>query len=64
MLDNALQQTGWSGVTVTEQNWRALLRERLAAADWDRVISDVEPFLAPGTELALLAREHILQVIG
>jgi predicted nucleotidyltransferase component of viral defense system len=64
MLNNAMQQTGWPGSALTEHTWRSVLRERLAAADWDRVVADVQPFLAPGTDPDLLTRQHVLGVLG
>ncbi|MBN1641808.1 MAG: nucleotidyl transferase AbiEii/AbiGii toxin family protein [Anaerolineae bacterium] len=63
MLNNALQQTGGSFGTLTDQSWRAALRDRLVAADWDQVVGDVEPFLAQGASADLLSRERVLRTI-
>ncbi len=64
MLNNALQQTGWSGAPLTEETWRPAVRARLHGAEWEQVVADVRPFLAPGASLELLTRENLLHVIG
>jgi len=63
LLGNALQQTGWTGETPTERNWRKLLAARLHELDWDQVHADVAPFLASGTSLELLNRNGLLRLI-
>jgi predicted nucleotidyltransferase component of viral defense system len=63
LLNNALEQTGWGGGYVHEDNWRDLIRERLEAAVWDQVVNDVRPFLEPGAHLELLTRENVLRVL-
>jgi hypothetical protein len=64
MLNNALLQTGWSGALLTEETWRLAVRARLHGAEWEQVLADVRPFLAPGANLELLTRENLLYVIG
>jgi len=63
LLNNALQQTGWGGAPLTERNWRATVRNRLQALAWDRVVTDVRPFLQPSVNLDLLTLENVLQVL-
>ncbi len=63
LLNNALEQTDWSGNTLTEQSWREVISQHLHTLAWDRVISDVHPFLEPRTDSALLTRENVLQVL-
>lgn len=63
MLNNALEQTGWEGTSLTKGNWRAAVRDRLADASWKRVVDDVRPFLEPRADLALLSYENVMQVI-
>lgn len=64
MLNNALRQTGWRGAPLTGETWRAAVRSRLQQAEWQKVVADVRPFLAPGANLELLTRENLMQVLG
>ena len=63
LLQNALEQTGWTGPPVTTTNWRALARERLKSAPWERVVDDVRPFLEPGTALDLLTPANLMRLL-
>jgi len=63
LLNNALRQTEWSGPDLTERNWRELVGRRLDAVVWDRVIPDVEPFLAPSGNVRLLTRENLMRLL-
>jgi hypothetical protein len=63
MLNNALQQTGWEGPTLMERNWRAVVRDRLQEASWDRVVDDVRPFLEPRADPSILSYENVMQVL-
>lgn len=60
LLNNALQQTGWSGELMTPATWRAAVRGRLATVEWERVAADVAPFLEPG---AVLPTKSLLQQV-
>lgn len=64
LLNNALQQTGWAGPTLSESNWRAVLQERLETLDWKAVADDVRPFLERPTEEALLSYDHLKRLIN
>lgn len=64
MLNNALQQTGWTGGVLTEDNWRAVVRRRLQAVAWERVGADVRPLLEPSADHGILTRENLLRVLG
>lgn len=63
MLNNALQQTGWEGPSLTDGSWQAVVRDRLADASWERVVDDVRPFLEPRADLALLSYRNVRQVL-
>ena len=63
LLNNALQQTGWQGEPLIEDNWREAVRQRLQAVRWDQVVSDVRPFLEPSTDPALLTQENLMRVL-
>jgi hypothetical protein len=39
-------QTGWRSPTLTDENWCAVLQERLQNVSWLAVVDDVRPFLA------------------
>jgi len=64
LLNNALAQTGWGEGTLTSENWRAVVRTRIAGLDWARVVEDVRPFLEQPAEVAMLTRENILALLA
>ena len=64
LLNNALRQTGWTGVALTEQNWRETVRARLETVAWDRAVADVRPFLDPSASPDIVTRENVLSVLG
>jgi hypothetical protein len=64
LLNNALQQTGWSGQPLNEDTWRAEVRKRLETIDWQPAVNDVRPFLEPGADPNLLTRENLLRLLG
>ena len=63
LLNAALEQSGWSGPQLTKVSWKKVVRERIAAMKWERVTSDVAPFLEVGTELAVLTRDNLLRLL-
>jgi hypothetical protein len=63
LLNNALQQTSWSGTPLTGKTWREAVRERLSTISWDEAVADVRPFLEPGADAALLTRENLLSLL-
>lgn len=64
LLNNALQQTDWASVPLTEHNWREMVRNQLQTLAWDQVVADVRPFLEPSAHLDLLTLENVTQVLG
>ena len=64
MLNNALQQTGWTGDSLTPRNWREMVRDRLQRVAWEGVVADVRPFLGPDANLDLMTLENVLRVLG
>jgi hypothetical protein len=64
LLNNALEQTGWEGPALDAASWRSVVRDRVAALDWPAVARDVEPFLEPGSAVALFGRESLLEMIA
>jgi hypothetical protein len=63
LLNNALQQTDWAGSPLTAHNWRAIVRNRLQTLAWDRVLTDVRPFLEPSADPGLLTLENVIKVL-
>jgi hypothetical protein len=55
LLNNALQQTGWSGPAVTDRNWTELVATRLASVNWKLAQQDVAPFLERRQDVDLVA---------
>jgi len=63
LLNNALAQTGWTGESLTDSNWRTVLRDRLQKLQWENVVNDVRPFIEPVVNLEILTRENLLRLV-
>ena len=63
LLNNALQQTGWAGASLTGHNWRDVVRNRLQTLTWEQVVADVSPFLGSSADLALLTLKNVMRVL-
>lgn len=63
LLNNALHQTGWEGRPLSEKSWRKAVRDKLNTVAWDRVESDVRPFLMPGSAPEILTRANLLRLL-
>lgn len=63
-LRSALDQTGYGGPDLTETNWRSVVAQRVEKADWDAVLSDVEPFLLRQSDLKAFRRDLLLTELG
>jgi len=63
LLNHALAQTGWRGPTLTDENWCAVLHERLQNVSWLGVVDDVRAFLEPSVSADLLTRENLLRAL-
>ena len=63
LLSNALHQTAWTGDPLGEENWRDIVRQRVATFDWARVIADVRPFLEREAGIGILTRENVLRLL-
>ena len=64
LLNNALQQTGWTGGVLREDTWRPAVRNLLQTVAWDQAVSDVRPFLETGANPHLLTQENMLRLLG
>lgn len=63
LLNNALDQTGWQGGMLTQDNWRERVRERLNLFAWTNIQADVRPFIEPGFDLNLLSLENLRRLL-
>ena len=63
MLNNALIQTGWSELVLTDEVWRGILLAHMQTLPWQQVRSDVEPFLETASDLQLLTPENFQRLI-
>ena len=63
LLHNALIQTGWDQAAITSDNWRAVVRERVRSLDWNRVLTDVRPFLEPRAGIETLTLDNLLSLL-
>jgi predicted nucleotidyltransferase component of viral defense system len=63
LLNNALQQTDWPGESLTPENWRAVVRQRLDKLNWDTAVADVRPFVMDSASLTLLTRENVYRLL-
>ncbi len=63
LLNAALEQTGWTGASITETNWRTVVADRLSAVDWDRARDDLMPFLERQEDLPLVTYEHCMSLL-
>jgi hypothetical protein len=63
MLNNALQQSDWSGDLLTPENWRQAVRSRLQTLRWDQLQNDVGPFLERSAEIQLITLNNLLSLL-
>jgi len=60
---NALAQTGWTNLLLTENNWREIVREKIESISWEQAREDVRPFLASQLEIDLLTKENLIRLL-
>jgi len=63
-LNNALNQTGYDGATITEENWRTTLLEKVNEISWSTVEKDVKPFLLNQEDLKVFSKEFLIKELG
>jgi hypothetical protein len=64
LLNNALEQTGWSGGPVVQENWAKIIKNRLETVAWEQAVADVRPFLETGADAAILTPENLRRVLA
>lgn len=63
LLNNALAQTNWQGVTLTKENWKGQVWQRLKSCNWIELVDDVRPFVEPSFDLNLLKLENFEMIM-
>ncbi len=63
MLNHALQQSDWTGVKLTETNWRTITHQRLQTVAWNQVLDDVQQFLRHSFDIQLFTKENLERVL-
>ena len=63
-LNNALRHTEWAGPTVTPENWRRLVKDKLATVDWKLALRDVSPFLERQQDTAFVSAAVLLPLLA
>lgn len=63
LLNNALTQTNWIGPTLTVENWRGVIRTRIESVPWEKILDDVQPFLAAQQDAELLTKENLIGLL-
>ncbi len=63
LLNNALQQSGFTGPAPGPETWREMVAQRLDGIDWERALADVAPFLERSEELEFLERDRVLALL-
>lgn len=63
MLNNALEQTGYSGELLNAADWLDVVREKISEMSWNQVERDVLPFLQYSDDLLTFTRENLLGLL-
>jgi len=63
MLNNALEQTDWSGPTIADDNWQSVVEKQLETLNWKEIREDVETFLENPEEREMLTYENLSSVL-
>jgi predicted nucleotidyltransferase component of viral defense system len=62
-LNAALRQTEWSGPSLSEDNWRSVVAERVRQIDFRAARNDVRPFLERPADVELLECEALVKLL-
>jgi predicted nucleotidyltransferase component of viral defense system len=63
LLNAALEQTGWEGLHLSEDNWRKQLRDKVSSLDWEKARADVKPFLEHERDLDLVKKTVLIRLL-
>jgi hypothetical protein len=64
LLANALRQSGPACLAAEVEGWKRVVVGRLSEAPWDGVKGDVERFLERPTEVWMVERDAVLDVVA
>lgn len=62
-LNHALAQSRWPDSKLTAENWREIVSHKVQTLPWERVVTDVRPFLERETDIELLTLSNLLQLL-
>jgi predicted nucleotidyltransferase component of viral defense system len=63
LLNNALKQTAWKGSELTLESWRQQIATRVSEFDWNKVITDVKPFIEKQGDLQMLTPKNLIKLL-
>jgi len=63
LLNNALNQTAWTGPTINAENWREIIRAKIKAISFEQALDDVRPFLGSNEDMSLLTKENLMYLL-
>ena len=63
LLNNALNQTGWTGEPLSSTNWHDVVHKKVETTPWEQAVDDVRPFIASQDELELLTKGNLLNLL-
>ncbi len=63
MLNNALRQTDMQDESVTRENWRRIVRDKIEVLDVKDLVLDARRFLENPDEAALMTKENVLKLL-
>ncbi len=63
LLNNALEQTEWTGSAITNENWRDTIYARIESASFEEAVNDARPFLAIQHEAELLTKDNLVRLL-
>ncbi|MHC4445725.1 MAG: nucleotidyl transferase AbiEii/AbiGii toxin family protein [Planctomycetota bacterium] len=63
LLNNALKQTGWTGQEITETNWRQVVADKVNTFNWDRVVTDVRPFMERQEDVEPIRKNTVIELL-
>ena len=63
LLNNALNQTAWTGPTINADNWREIVHSRIEAMSFEQALEDVLPFLEPREDIGVLTKNNLMRLL-
>ena len=63
-LNNALEQTGYKGSAIEEDNWKERILGRVQEVQWSTVEEDVEPFLLDRGDLKAFRKDFLVEELN